>query len=157
MAGGCAITYGESMFDDFGNLGDGIGGFATVLLAAFAFMGGKSALNDWRERQEAERKKAEEQAFQIRLDRERHQIGWSKGMHTVYRLSNVTNPEEMTQAVEELTSGRPCEYAIIRVERSASRAGNLRRWIDSDGHLAHPPTDAEYEVLAASRPPVKFG
>ena len=145
------------MFDDFGNLGDGVGGFATAVLAVFAFMGGKSALHDWRERQQAERRKADEEALQIRLDRERHHFGWRQGMHSVYGVSNVTEPEEMAQAVEQLTAGGPCEYAIIRVEKSANRAESLRRWVDNDGSLAHPPTDVEYEVLAANRPPAQLG
>ncbi|MBM0274029.1 hypothetical protein [Micromonospora tarensis] len=139
------------MFDDFGNLGDGVGGFATTVLAVFAFMGGKSALSDWRDRQQAEKRRADEQALQIRLDRERHHYGWRKGMHAVYGVSNVTDPEEMARAVEGLTSGGPCEYAIIRVEQSVNRANSLRQWINNDGHLACPPTDAEYEVLAATR------
>lgn len=141
----------RSVFDNFGNLGDGVGGFATAVLAVFAFMGGKSALNDWRERQQAEKRRADEQALQIRLDRERHRFGWKKGMHAVYGVSNVTDPREMARAVEELTADGPCEYAIIRVEQSVNRANSLRQWIDNDGHLAYPPTDAEYEVLAATR------
>lgn len=146
----------KSVFDDFGNLGDGVGGFATAVLAVFAFMGGKSALNDWRERQQAERRRADEQALQIRLDRERHHYGWRKGMHSVYGVSNVTDPDEMARAVKELTAGVPCEYAIIRVEQSVNRANSLRQWIDNDGHLAYPPTDAEYEVLAATRSPAQY-
>jgi hypothetical protein len=146
----------RSVFDDFGNIGDGVGGFATAVLATFAFMGGKSALNDWRERQQAEKRRADEQALQIRLDRERHHYGWRKGMHTVYGVSNVTDPNEMARAVEGLTAGGPCEYAIIRVEQSVNRAHSLRQWIDNDGYLAHPPTDAEYDVLAATRPPTGY-
>ncbi|HCT75319.1 MAG TPA: hypothetical protein DGG94_04290 [Micromonosporaceae bacterium] len=144
------------MFEDFGNLGDGIGGFATAVLAVFAFMGAKSALHDWRERQQAERRRADEQALQIRLDRERHYFGWKHGMHAVYGVSNVTDPEEMSRAVEQLAAGGPCEYAIIRVEQSVNRAYSLRQWIDNDGYLAQPPTDVEYEVLAAARPQTGF-
>jgi hypothetical protein len=77
-------------------------------------------------------------------------------MHAVYGVSNVTDPDEMARVVEELTAGGPCEYAIIRVERSVNRANSLRQWIDNDGHLAHPPTDAEYEMLAATRPPTRY-
>jgi hypothetical protein len=146
----------RSMFDDFGNLGDGIGGFATAVLAVFAFMGGKSALHDWRERQQAEKRRADEQALQIRLDRERHHFGWTRGMHSIYGVSNVTDPDEMARAVEELAGNKPSEYAIIRVDQSVNRAYSLRQWIDNDGYLAHPPTDAEYEVLAATRPPARF-
>lgn len=145
-----------NVFDDFGNLGDGVGGFATAVLAVFAFMGGKSALHDWRERQQAEKRRADEQAHQIRLDRERHHFGWKRGMHAVYGVTNVTDPEEMARAVEKLAAGGPCEYAIIRVEQSVNRANSLRQWIDNDGHLAHPPTDAEYDALGANRPPIRY-
>jgi hypothetical protein len=136
--------------------GDGVGGFATAVLAAFAFMGGKSALSDWRERQQAERRRADEQALQIRLDRERHRFGWKRVMHAVYGVSNVTDPQEMARAAEELTTGGPCEYAIIRVEQSVNQANSFREWIDQDGYLAYPPTDAEYEVLAANQPPTRY-
>ncbi|WP_191843121.1 hypothetical protein [Catellatospora chokoriensis] len=135
---------------EFGNFGDGVGGIATAVLALFAFMGAKSALHDWRERQQAQRRLADEQAHQIRLDRESHRFGWKPGMVSVYGVSNVTDPEEMARAVEELTAGGLSEYAIINVERSVDRAYSLRRLVDDGKLLAEPPTDAEYEALAAA-------
>lgn len=125
-------------------------------MLAVAIVTGPSAWRDWRGVQRAKKKLIEEQTNQIRLDRERHHFGWRKGMHAVYRVSNVTDPEQMARAVQELTAGGPCRYAIIQVEESVNRADSLHRWIDNDGYLAQPPTDAEYEALQKNRPPSDY-
>ncbi|WP_199516581.1 hypothetical protein [Nucisporomicrobium flavum] len=138
--------------DSFGNLGDGIGGFATAVLAVFAFMGGKSALHDWRERQAAERDLAAEQAKQIRLDRERNYFGWMPGALSVYGVVNVTDPSEVARATDELSAGEPTSYVLLRVTDSSDRAHSLRRLVSEDGFVAKAPTAAEYEVLQRGRP-----
>lgn len=138
--------------DSFGNLGDGIGGFATAVLAVFAFMGGKSALHDWRERQAAERDLAAEQARQIRLDRERNYFGWMPGALAVYGVVNVTDPSELARAADELSGGGPTGYVLLRVTDSSDRADSLRRLVSEDGFVAKTPTAAEYEILQQNRP-----
>jgi hypothetical protein len=139
-----------------GNLGDFLGGIAACVLLAIAIITGPSAWRDWRGVQQAKKELLEEQANQIRLDRERHHFGWRRGMHAVYEVSNVTDPKEMARAVEELTTSGPCMYAIIQVEESVNRAYSLRQWIDNDGHIAQPPTDVEYEALEKNRPPTRY-
>jgi hypothetical protein len=138
-----------------GNLGDFAGGLAACVLLIIAIITGPSAWRDWRGVQQAKKKLLDEQANQIRLDRERHHFGWRNGMHAVYGVSNVTNREEMTRAVEELAAGGPCMYAIIRVDESVNRANSLRHLIDNSGYIAQPPTDVEYEALEKNRPPTR--
>lgn len=65
----------------------------------------------------------------------------------------VTTPEEMDQAREELTSGGPTSYVIMRVAEGegryggANRALRLRQIIESEGFISRPPTTAEREAL----------
>jgi hypothetical protein len=138
----------------WGNIGSLLGGLAAPGLATVALLQGTAGLGDWRARQRAERDLADEQAENIRLDRERVLHGWSPGGVEVYGVSLVTEPIEMDQAKEQLLGGGPTDYAIVRVNESpfdnTMRALSLRQ-LASRGYLARPPERGEYEALELGR------
>jgi hypothetical protein len=138
--------------ENLGNLGDFLGGVGAFLLFLIAVLNGPSAWGDWRSVQQAKKRHLDEQANQIRLDRERHHFGWRRGMHSVYRVRNVTDPDEINRAARELAIGGSSTYALVQVEDSVNRANDLRRWIDVDGYIAQPPTDVEYQALEKNSP-----
>jgi hypothetical protein len=141
--------------DDLGNLGDAIGGLCALVLVAIALVGGPSAWADWRARQRADKELAEEQTKELRLNRERTLRGWMpSGIH-VYGVQLVTEPAELSRAVDELTAGGPSEYVFLRVSESqtgnVNRAYNLRQLVETKGYLADAPSTAEYEALQRGR------
>jgi hypothetical protein len=141
--------------DDLGNLGDATGGLFAVVIGIVALLGSRSAWADWRDRQQAEKKLAEEQTKELRLNRERTVRGWMPSGIQVYGVQLVKEPAELSQAVDELKDGGPTDYVLLRVSESetgnANRAYSLRQLIVSQGYIAQAPSTAEYEALQRGR------
>ncbi len=138
----------------WGNIGSLIAGCAAVLLAIVAISTGTAGLSDWRDKQQAQKALADEEKLSIRLDRQRVLNGWSPHGLPVYGVELVTEPAEMTQAQDELTSGHPTRYVILRVSEGGSdenRANQLRQLVDTTGFLTRPPERGEYEAIEAGR------
>jgi hypothetical protein len=137
------------------DLGTAVGGIATAVLALLVIIGGSAGLKDWREKVRAQKAVADEQAYNLRLDRQRLMYGWTAGMISVYSVGLVTDRAEMERALDELCGGHGSEYAILRVNESLQRAHNLREMI-SLGEVARPPTVGERDALnrwlASQRP-----
>jgi hypothetical protein len=141
--------------EDWSYVGGVVSGASAALLAVAAIVGGGAGLGDWRARQRKERELAEEQAKTLRLDRERVLRGWSPhGVH-VYGVRLVSEPAELTRAIEELTTGQPTDYVVLRVNETAdgnaNRARSLRQLIANQGYLAQAPSTGEYEALEVGR------
>lgn len=137
------------------NIGSLLGGVAAVVVALAAVRAGPAALKDWRSRQREQAAVAREEAYNIQLDRQRSLYGWSPGGVAVYGVDLVTEPAEMAQAFEQLSSGGPTAYVLARVSESPSanenRALDLRQLIDRTHLLARAPERAEYDALLAGR------
>lgn len=136
---------------DWGDLGSALGGLAAVVLAAAAIIGGTAGLGDWRAKQRADKALADEQAENIRLDRQRILNGWSRNGLPVYGVTLVTEEAELQKATEELTHTGPTDYVVLRVSEStygnANRAHALRQLIEKEGYLTRAPATGEYEAL----------
>ncbi|MEU1889447.1 hypothetical protein ABZ491_28680 [Micromonospora rifamycinica] len=141
--------------DDLGSLGDAVSGLIAVVLGVIALLGSRSAWADWRARQQAEKEHAEEQTKELRLNRERTMRGWMHGGTQVYGVQLVTEPAELSQAVDELEDGGPSDYVLLRVSESetgnVNRAYSLRQMVVSQGYIAQAPSTAEYEALQRGR------
>ncbi|WP_328342147.1 hypothetical protein [Micromonospora sp. NBC_00421] len=141
--------------DDLGSLGDAVSGLIAVVLGVIALLGSRSAWADWRARQQAEKEHAEEQTKELRLNRERTMRGWMHGGTQVYGVQLVTEPAELSQAVDELKDGGPSDYVLLRVSESetgnVNRAYSLRQMVVSQGYIAQAPSTAEYEALQRGR------
>jgi len=96
---------------------------------------------------------AHEQAEQIRLDRRRSLQGWSRGGLATYAVTLVTSAAEMDRARDELVSGAPSDYVVLRVAESDEKYGNvnrahsLRQLIETEGLVSRAPTVGEREAL----------
>lgn len=128
------------------SFGGAIGGTATALLAVLAYLGGKAGLDDFRQRQRAQADLASEQAYNLRLERQRPLYGWAASMINVYAVERVTSRDEMDQARDELLAKRGSEYVILRAKDGPHAAHQVRQLVDH-GFLARPPTLAERDAL----------
>lgn len=128
------------------SLGGAVGGIATAFLAVLAYIGGKAGLDDFRAKQRAQTDLANEQAYNMRLDRQRQLHGWTMGMVNVYEVELVTDRSEMERARDELLAKRGSEYAILRVKDSAHLAYQVRELI-KHGYIARPPSSGERDAL----------
>jgi hypothetical protein len=128
------------------NLGNSVGGIATAVLAVLAIVGGSAGLKDWREKVRAEKAFADEQAYNLRLQRQRLMQGWTAGMVSVYSVEPVTDRAEMERARDELIADEGSEYAILRVKEGVNRGHFLREMIRR-GEIARPPTVAERDAM----------
>ncbi len=135
-----------------GNLGDAAGGFSALLLAILAIKAVPSVWQDFQGRLKAQQELAEEQAEDIRLERNRNFYGWMSGSLSVYGVENVTTPGEMERAVRELKAGGPSAYVILRVENSANRADSMRAQVDTEKYQAKAPSKREREILEQAKP-----
>ncbi len=138
----------------WGNVGSFVGGIATAALAVVAMITGTAALQDWRLKQREQRALAEEQRNEIRLNRQRVLQGWSLGGVSTYGVKLATDADELRRAAEELITGGPSEYVLLRVSEGGSnvnRAHNLRSLIDTDGYVSRAPSAAELEALEVGR------
>jgi hypothetical protein len=150
----------------WGNIGSAAAGFAALIAAVFAVgyavlkKQGPAWLQAVRDREHAQADAAREQAGlareqaeQIRLDRRRSLLGWSPGTVSTYAVALVTSAQEMDQARDELTTGAPSDYVILRVAESDEKYGNvnrarsLRQLIETEGLLSRAPTVGEREAL----------
>jgi len=150
----------------WGNIGSAAAGLAALIAAVFAVSyalikrQGPAWLQAVRERESAQADVAREQAGlareqaeQIRLDRRRSLQGWSRGGLATYAVALVTSAAEMDRARDELTSGGPSDYVIMRVAGSDEKYGNvnrahsLRQLIETEGLVSRAPTSGEREAL----------
>jgi hypothetical protein len=124
----------------WGNIGSAAAGLAALIAAVFAVSyaiikkQGPAWLQAVRERESAQADAAREQAGlareqaeQIRLDRRRSLQGWSRGGLATYAVALVTSAAEMDRARDELVSGAPSDYVILRVAESDEKYGNVNR------------------------------
>lgn len=150
----------------WGNIGSVAAGLAALIATVFAVgyaivkRQGPAWLQAVRDKENAQADAAREQAGlaheqaeQIRLDRRRYLSGWSGNGVESYRVTLVTEAEELAGALGELT-GRDAArsaYVVVRLaegqEFDASRADHLRRLIETGGYIARPPTIGEREAL----------
>jgi hypothetical protein len=128
-------------------VGGAVGGIATALLAVLAYLGGKAGLEDFRSKQRAERDLANEQAYNMRLDRQRLLHGWTPGMVNVYAVELVTDRAEMEQARDQLLARQGSEYAILRIKDGNINQGHQVRELIKTGFIARPPTLGESDAL----------
>jgi hypothetical protein len=132
-----------------GDIGSFAGGLAAVVLAIAAIIGGSAGLGDWRAKQRAQREVAAEEATNLRLNRMRLNHGWSPHGVDSYGVTLVTEPAEFVLAQDELTSGGPTEYVVMRVTSGANGGDRLRQLIRRDGFVARVPNDGEIEAVEA--------
>jgi len=149
-----------------GNIGLAAAGLAAPLAAVFAVSyaivkrQGPAWLQAVREHESAQADAAREhaalareQAEQIRLDRRRSLQGWSRGDLATYAVAPVTSAAEMDRARDELTSGAPSDYVILRVAESGEKYDNvngahsLRQLIETEGLVTGAPAAGEREAL----------
>jgi hypothetical protein len=150
----------------WGNIGSFLAGLAALIATVFAVSyaivkrQGPAWLHAVRDRENAQAEAAREQAAlaheqteQIRLDRRRSLEGWSRGGLATYTVALVTSATEMDQAREELASGAPSDYVILRVAESSVKYGNvnraqsLRQLIETESLVSRAPTAGEREAL----------
>jgi hypothetical protein len=137
-----------------GNLGSFVSGVVALALGLVALVSGSAGLKDWRAKQRQQKALADEQTNDIRLARRRVLDGWTPGGVEVYGVALLTEPDEMGQAVKNLTAGGPSEYVLLRVAEGGSnvnRAHSLRNLIKNSGYIARAPEKGEYEALEAGR------
>lgn len=144
-----------ALLASWGNIGSLLGGLAAVGLGIIAVVSGTAGLGDWRAKQRAQRDLANEEAENIRLDRQRVLYGWTPGGLEVYGVRLVTQPAELAEAAAQLSEVRPSDYIILQVnERSdgnENRARRLRQMVERIGFVTRPPERGEYEALEKGR------
>ena len=138
----------------WGNIGSFLAGLSTVVIAIAALIRGPEVIRAWVARQRAQAEAAHEEAENIRLERRRGLSGWSAGGVNSYPVALVTEPAEIDLARDQLASGTPTAYVVLRVtgstdSGSVNMADNLRQHIANDGYIARPPTSGEAEALRA--------
>jgi hypothetical protein len=79
--------------------------------------------------------------------------GPAHGVNT-YPVALITEPDEIDLARDQLASGDPTAYVVLRVTGvgdggNPNLAARLRETIDRDGHIARTPTAGEAEALRA--------
>jgi len=136
---------------DLGNIGSLLGGAAGLFAVLAAIFVGSPGIREWRQKQASKRKRLDEKTREQQLTRRSQLQGWSQtGIHT-YRVELVLDRAEAEQAIDQLTAGLPSEYVLLRVNHegvdNSNRAESLRRFIETDGVLARPPTAGEREAL----------
>lgn len=87
------------------------------------------------------------------MDRRRSLYGWSPGGLATYTVALVTSAAEIDRARDELTSGAPSDYVIMRVAESDEKYGNvnralsLRQLIETEGLVSRAPAAGEREAM----------
>lgn len=137
----------------WGNIGSALAGLSTVIIAVAALIRSPTAVRAWVDRQHADAEASREQAETIRLDRRRQVQGWGNGSVATYGVELVTTSEDMTTAAEELASGHPTAYVVLRVSEGGSagvnRGHSLRQLIEKEGLISRTPTIGEREAVEA--------
>ncbi|SRR6266516_718381 len=128
----------------WGNIGTAMAGFSAAIVALGALVRGPGALRAWLDNQRAQAQAAREEAATIRRQRRAHLHGWTGHGLDTYQVALVTDPDELTKAREEVLSGGPTTYAVLKVTESdydnSNRARSLRMLIDAEQHISRPPT-----------------
>jgi len=129
-----------------------LAGLAALLVAVVTLPQIPGGVKDWRDRQRAQARLADEQREQIELERRVRLHGWSRHGIDTFGVTLVTDPAEAEQAVAEL--GGYSDYVILRVgeaERggNGNRANSIRQIIEHEGFISRPPTAGEREALEA--------
>lgn len=135
----------------WGNIGSFLAGLSTVVIAFAAVRQGPAAVRAWIGRVHAQADAAREEAKTLQLERRRGLSGWNiHGLET-YGVTLVTEPAEISQAADELASGKPTAYVVLRVSESdydnSDRGYTLRQLIRGEGYLSRPPSTGEIEAL----------
>jgi hypothetical protein len=138
----------------WGNIGSAAAGLATLIVTVRLLWSAPDWYRTWKERQNAERDLAREQAEDIRLDRRRSLSGWSGSGVNTYPVALVTTDDEFDQARAELAGGLPTVYVVMRVTGateggSANLAHQLRQTVETQGFISRPPAPGEREALEA--------
>lgn len=135
----------------WGNIGSAIAGAAALAIAVAALIRSPAALRDWQARQRNQAAAAYEETETTRLNRRRSLSGWSAHGIETYRVTLITEPDELSQAATELTSGHPTAYVILRVSENSddnsNRGLSLRQLIQTEGLISRAPTPGEREAL----------
>ena len=132
----------------YGNLGSFLAGLSTVVIAIGALIRGPAVVRAWTDRLRAQAETARQEAETIRLERQRGLSGWSRHGVDTYDVELVTNADELAQAVDELGSGNPTAYVVLRAQ-NVNLGGSLRHMIESGGHVSRAPRAGELEALEA--------
>jgi hypothetical protein len=95
---------------------------------------------------------AREQAEAERLARRARLSGWSSNGVGSFSAELVKDPAEIDRARDELSSGHPTAYVVLRVtsqyeSHNTEGGSGLRRLIETEGHVARCPTAGEKEAL----------
>jgi hypothetical protein len=135
----------------WGNIGSFLAGLSTVVIAFAAVRQGPAAVRAWIDRVHAQADAAREEAKTLQLERRRGLSGWNAHGLETYGVTLVTEPAELSQADDELASGKPTAYVVLRVSESdydnSNRGHNLRELIKREGYLSRPPSAGEVEAL----------
>jgi hypothetical protein len=134
----------------WGNIGSAAAGLATLIVTVRLLWSAPDWYRTWKERQQAERDLAREQAEEIRLERRARLHGWSGNGIDTFSVTPVTTPEDLEQAAREL--GAPTDYVLLRVSEqergdNGNRANSLRQIIEHEGYISRAPTPGEREAL----------
>jgi hypothetical protein len=132
----------------WGNIGSALAGLSTLVIAVAALIRGPAVVRAWTDRLRAQAETARQEAETIRLERQRGLSGWSRHGVDTYAVEPVSNADELAQAVDELGSGNPTAYVVLRTE-SVNLGGSLRHMIESGWAVARAPRAGELEALEA--------
>jgi hypothetical protein len=137
----------------WGNIGSFLAGLSTVVIAVAALRQGPAAVRAWIDVKRAQAEKEREEVETIRLERHRYLSGWSGSGVDTFAVAAVTEPDEVASACDKILSGDiTCPYVILRLAEGgeghdASRALDLLRLVQREGHLSRPPTIGEREAV----------
>jgi len=150
---GDGCWHAERMQWHWGNIGSAVAGLSALVVAAAALIRGPAALSTWMAKQRAQEAAAREQEESARLDRRRLLNGWSGHGIDTFDVALVTADDELSKAADELASGEPTAYVMLRVAEGESSSANwarsLRQLIETEGSISRPPTTGEREALEA--------
>jgi hypothetical protein len=118
----------------WGNIGSILQCLSVVVIAIAALIRSPAALRNWQARQAAEadaaRARAEAsraEAEAVRLERHRTLLGWSPHAVQTYTVALVTDLAGLEQATQELSSGGPTSYVVLRVDEGEGTSVNRAR------------------------------
>lgn len=98
----------------WGNIGSALAGLSTLVVAVAALIRGPAVVRAWTDRLHAQADTAHQEAETIRLERQRYLHGWSRHGVDTYEVALVSDADELTQAIQEIGSGNPTAYVVVR-------------------------------------------